>query len=185
MAVVHCETTTGMLNPRGRDRPLGKQAGKAFIVDAMSSFGGIPMDMADIGADFLISSANKCIEGVPGFGFVVARRGEMECLAGRARSLSLDLYDQWRVMEDAGGKWRFTSPTHVVRAFCRALEELAAEGGVAARHARYAHNHAALVSGMTRLGFECLLPGNTGLRSSPPSIIPNGRDSPFDVFTMC
>ncbi len=158
VAVVHCETTTGMLNPVAEIGRLVKQAGKTFIVDAMSSFGGIPMDMAEIGADFLISSASKCIEGVPGFGFVVARRGEMECLVGRARSLSLDLYDQWRVMEDAGGKWRFTSPTHVVRAFCRALEELAAEGGVAARHARYAKNHAALVSGMTRLGFECLLP---------------------------
>ncbi|NMC48433.1 MAG: 2-aminoethylphosphonate--pyruvate transaminase [Desulfovibrio sp.] len=160
VAVVHCETTSGMLNPVAEIGRLVKQAGKTFIVDAMSSFGGIPMDMADIGADFLISSANKCIEGVPGFGFVVARRGEMERLAGRARSLSLDLYDQWRVMEDAGGKWRFTSPTHVVRAFCRALEELAAEGGVTARHARYVKNQAALVSGMTRLGFECLLPGH-------------------------
>jgi len=157
VAVVHCETTTGMLNPVAEIGRMVKRAGKIFIVDAMSSFGGIPMDMAGIGADFLISSANKCIEGVPGFGFVVARRDEMDRLVGRARSLSLDLYDQWKVMEDAGGKWRFTSPTHVVRAFARALEELAMEGGVAARHARYVQNHQALVSGMNRLGFECLL----------------------------
>jgi 2-aminoethylphosphonate-pyruvate transaminase len=97
-----------MLNPVAEIGRLVKQAGKAFIVDAMSSFGGIPMDMADIGADFLISSANKCIEGVPGVRF---RGGQTrgDGMPGRpARSLSQDLYDQWRLMEDAGGKWRFT-----------------------------------------------------------------------------
>jgi 2-aminoethylphosphonate-pyruvate transaminase len=158
VAVVHCETTTGMQNPVADIGRAVKAAGRVFIVDAMSSFGGIPMDMADIGADYLISSANKCLEGVPGFGFVVAQRSEMERLSGRARSLSLDLYAQWREMEDKGGKWRYTSPTHVVRAFVTALAELEAEGGVAARHARYKKNHQTLVSGMNRLGFECLLP---------------------------
>jgi len=158
VAVVHCETTTGMHNPVAAIGQAVKDAGRVFIVDAMSSFGGIPMTMAGIGADFLISSANKCIEGVPGFGFVLAGREEMERLAGRARSLSLDLYGQWKEMEDKGGKWRYTSPTHVVRAFATALAELEAEGGVAARHARYVNNHQTLVSGMNRLGFECLLP---------------------------
>lgn len=158
VAVVHCETTTGMLNPVEEVGAVVKAAGRIFIVDAMSSFGGIPMDAMAIGADYLISSANKCVQGVPGFGFVVARREELEACAGRARSLSLDLYDQWRTMEDKGGKWRFTSPTHVVRAFATAMDELDAEGGVAARHARYSASQRLLVEGMRRLGFETLLP---------------------------
>jgi 2-aminoethylphosphonate-pyruvate transaminase len=158
VAVVHCETTTGMLNPVSEIGAVVKAAGRTFIVDAMSSFGGIPMDVDAIGADFLISSANKCIQGVPGFGFVVARRRELEACAGRSRSLSLDLYDQWRVMEEKGGKWRFTSPTHVVRAFATAMDELEAEGGVVARHGRYSTNQRALVKGMRALGFQTLLP---------------------------
>ncbi len=158
VAVVHCETTTGMLNPIAEIGKIVRQAGRSYIVDAMSSFGGIPLDAAAIGADYVVSSANKCIQGVPGFGFVVARRGALELCAGRARSLSLDLYDQWYEMEHKGGKWRFTSPTHVVRAFAQALTELEAEGGVAARHERYCENHRILVEGMRALGFECLLP---------------------------
>ena len=158
VAVVHCETTTGMLNPVASIGRIVKTCGKCFIVDAMSSFGGIPMDLAAMGADYLISSANKCIQGVPGFGFVIARRSVLAETRGQARSLSLDLYDQWLTMAEHGGKWRFTSPTHVVRAFGRALDELVAEGGVDARHARYAANHRVLVEGMLRLGFEPLLP---------------------------
>lgn len=158
VAVVHCETTTGMLNPIKEIGAAVKAAGKIYIVDAMSSFGGIPIDMAEVGADALVSSANKCIQGVPGFGFVLARRAVLEECAGRARSLSLDLHDQWQAMEKGGGKWRFTSPTHVVRAFAQAMEELEAEGGVAARHARYKGNQAALVAGMAALGFTTLLP---------------------------
>ncbi|MCU0560858.1 MAG: 2-aminoethylphosphonate--pyruvate transaminase [Desulfobacterales bacterium] len=158
VAVVHCETTTGMLNPVEDIGRAVKSSGRVFIVDAMSSFGGIPLDAAAIGADYLVSSANKCIQGVPGFSFVVARRQELERTKGRARSLSLDLYDQWRTMEDRHGKWRFTSPTHVVRAFYQALQELAAEGGVAARHARYRQNRDALVAGMQAMGFAPLLP---------------------------
>ncbi len=158
VAVVHCETTTGMLNPVKEVGEAVKKRGKVFIIDAMSSFGGIPMDMDELGCDFLISSANKCIQGVPGFGFVVARRSELEKCEGNARSLSLDLYHQWHEMEYKNGKWRFTSPTHVVRAFAQALAELSEEGGVAARHARYQANHKALVAGMNALGFSCLLP---------------------------
>jgi 2-aminoethylphosphonate-pyruvate transaminase len=158
VAVVHCETTTGMLNPVTDIGRHIQAMGKVFIVDAMSSFGGIPMDVADIGADYLISSANKCIQGVPGFGFVVARRRVLEKTEGQARSLSLDLFDQWQTMEAHHGKWRFTSPTHTVRAFARALEELGAEGGVPARNARYTRNHQILTEGMARLGFRQLLP---------------------------
>lgn len=158
VAVVHCETTTGMLNPVAALGAVAKAAGRTFIVDAMSSFGGVPLDVDAMGADFCISSANKCIQGVPGFGFVITRREAMAACQGRARSLSLDLYDQWRVMEEKGGKWRFTSPTHVVRAFATAMDELEAEGGVAARHARYAKNQRQLVAGMRALGFATLLP---------------------------
>jgi 2-aminoethylphosphonate-pyruvate transaminase len=158
VAVVHCETTTGMLNPVEDIGAVVKQAGRTYIVDAMSSFGGVPMDAADMGADFLISSSNKCIQGVPGFGFVLARREVLAGCAGQARSLSLDLYDQWHGMEDGGGKWRFTSPTHVVRAFAAAMDELEAEGGVTARHSRYVANQQILRDGMRRLGFATLLP---------------------------
>lgn len=158
VAVVHCETTTGMLNPVSEIGRLARRYEKTYIVDAMSSFGGIPMDVAEIGADYLISSANKCIQGVPGFGFVIAQRGGLESCAGQARSLSLDLYHQWKEMETRGGKWRFTSPTHVVRAFAQALNELDEEGGVPARYARYCANHQVLVRGMKELGIQCLLP---------------------------
>jgi 2-aminoethylphosphonate-pyruvate transaminase len=158
VAVVHCETTTGMLNPVAAIGRIVKAHHKIFIVDAMSSFGGLPMNIDDVGIDYLVSSANKCIQGVPGFGFVIARKAVLEQTRGHARSLSLDLYDQWRTMEDHAGKWRFTSPTHVVRAFFQALHELEAEGGVAARHLRYIENHRILVEGMRRLGFRSLLP---------------------------
>lgn len=158
VAVVHCETTTGMLNPVEAIGGIVKSFRKVYIVDAMSSFGGIPMDVDRLGADFLISSANKCIQGVPGFNFIVARKEELLKTEGRARSLSLDLYDQWEVMEKQSGKWRYTSPTHVVKAFAQALKELEEEGGVEKRHARYLQNQRLLVRGMKELGFRCLLP---------------------------
>ena len=157
IAMVHCETTTGMLNPLTEIGEIAHKHNKVFIVDAMSSFGGTAIDMAELHIDFLISSANKCIQGVPGFGFVLAKHSSMNAIANRSRSVSLDLYDQWRCMEDNQGKWRFTSPTHVVRAFAEALKELEAEGGVGARQQRYYENQRTLVTGMQRLGFECLL----------------------------
>jgi len=158
VAVVHCETTTGMLNPIEKIGQIVKSYGKVYIVDAMSSFGGIPMDMAGIEADYLISSANKCIQGVPGFGFIIAKRQTLERTESQARSLSLDLYEQWREMEQKNGKWRFTSPTHTVHAFAQALTELEDEGGVAKRYGRYLKNHRILVDGMRALGFRTLLP---------------------------
>jgi 2-aminoethylphosphonate-pyruvate transaminase len=157
VAMVHCETTTGMLNPIKAIGDIAKKYKKVFIVDAMSSFGGIVIDMAELHIDFLVSSANKCIQGVPGFGFVLAKHSSMIAIEGLSRSVSLDLYDQWRCMEDNGGKWRFTSPTHVVRAFAEALKELDEEGGIVARQQRYGENQHALVVGMQRLGFEPLL----------------------------
>ncbi|MFM4985182.1 2-aminoethylphosphonate--pyruvate transaminase [Aeromonas veronii] len=158
LAMVHCETTTGMLNPLEEVAALCQRRGIRLIVDAMSSFGGIPIDMGRLGIEFLISSANKCIQGVPGFGFVIARRVALAACAGRARSVSLDLHAQWQTMEQQGGKWRFTSPTHTVLAFAQALRELDEEGGIEARHQRYSENQRTLVAGMAALGFAPLLP---------------------------
>lgn len=157
VAIVHCETTTGILNQLEEISKLVKQHGKTLIVDAMSSFGGIPMDISKLGIDFLISSSNKCIQGVPGFTFVIARKDQLQSCKGNARSLVLDLADQWEQMEPSG-KWRFTSPTHVVSAFYQALNELEEEGGVEARHHRYKENHSLLIKGMHLLGFQALLP---------------------------
>jgi 2-aminoethylphosphonate-pyruvate transaminase len=155
---VHNETTTGMLNPLEDIARIVKVHGRILLVDSMSAFGGIPLDVAELGIDFLVSSANKCIQGVPGFGLIIARISELTKCKGRSRSVSLDAYEQWQGMENGRGKWRFTSPTHVVRAFAQAMQELDAEGGVAARHARYSENQRRLVNGMERLGFRCILP---------------------------
>ncbi|MDF2592697.1 MAG: 2-aminoethylphosphonate--pyruvate transaminase [Clostridia bacterium] len=139
IAMVHCETTTGILNPIQDIADISKAYRKTLIVDAMSSFGGIEMNVQDLGIDYLISSANKCIQGVPGFCFVVAKLEKLLKCQGNARCLSLDLYEQWKHM-DQDGKWRYTSPTHVVAAFSKALDELAEEGGVFARSKRYESN---------------------------------------------
>ncbi|MCF2859976.1 2-aminoethylphosphonate--pyruvate transaminase [Pseudoalteromonas sp. SMS1] len=157
VAMVHCETTTGILNPVKDIAKIVKKHKKVMILDAMSSFGGVPFDMHEWHIDVLISSANKCIQGVPGFGFVIAKHALMENAKGHARSLSLDLHAQWQTMEQYQGKWRFTSPTHVVRAFAQALTELQQEGGVTARHQRYKKNQSLLVAGMQAMGFKTLL----------------------------
>ena len=156
VAVVHCETTTGILNPIEEIGDVVSASGAAYIVDAMSSFGAIPVDVAAGHVDFLISSANKCIEGVPGFGFVLARRSALEAAKGRARTLSLDLHAQWAGLE-GDGQFRFTPPTHVLLAFDQALKELDQEGGVEGRGERYRQNHLMLCSGMRELGFEAYL----------------------------
>lgn len=158
LAIVHLETTTGILNPIDEIAAIAREHGRSLIVDAMSSFGGVPLNLAELGADYLISSANKCLEGVPGFAFVLARREALEATAGSARSISLDLLAQWQGLE-RNGQFRFTPPTHVLLAFRQALRELREEGGVAARAQRYRANHEALVSGMRALGFvEYLAP---------------------------
>ena len=156
VAVVHCETTTGILNPIEEIGRVVAGAEAAYIVDAMSSFGAIPVDLSAGRVDFLISSANKCIEGVPGFGFVLARRSALVAAKGRARTVSLDLHAQWAGLE-GDGQFRFTPPTHVLLAFDRALQELDQEGGVAGRAERYRQNHLALCRGMRELGFEAYL----------------------------
>ena len=182
VGVVHCETTTGMLNPINKIGEIVKSHGKIYFVDAMSSFGGIPMDVADLGIDYLVSSANKCIQGVPGFGFCIAKTAVLETTQGNARSLSLDLYDQWKCMEDNAGKWRFTSPTHTVRAFAQAMSELDQEGGIAQRFARYSENHRILVSGMAELGFETILAPEDQSPIITAFYSPTHPDYSFDRF---
>ena len=183
VSCVHCETTTGLFNPIQEIGRIVKAKNKVWIVDAMSSFGGVPMDIAELEIDFLISSANKCIQGVPGFGFVLAKHEQLQACKGLARSVSLDLYDQWNTMEQYDGKWRFTSPTHVVRAFYQALLELEQEGGVAARYQRYANNQQRLAAGMQALGFELVLDSNTP--QSPiitTFLYPNEADFSFQAL---
>ena len=153
VAVVHCETTTGIVNPVQEIGAVMARVGAVYIVDAMSSFGAIPVDLAASRADFLISSANKCIEGVPGFGFILARREALLEAKGHARTLSLDLHAQWAGLE-RDGQFRFTPPTHALLAFDQALSEIDAEGGVAGRAARYCENYRVLAEGMAALGFE-------------------------------
>lgn len=163
VVMVHCETTTGILNPLERVSRLANAYQKTLIVDAMSSFGGIEMDIPALGIDFLISSANKCIQGVPGFGFVIAKLDKLQACEGNAGSLSLDLYDQWKEM-NKDGKWRYTSPTHVVAAFSKAIDELMAEGGTLARFQRYQRNNQLLREGLEQLGFKAYIPDE---RQSP------------------
>jgi len=154
---VHCETSSGILNPISELGRVARRYERVFIVDAMSSFGGMPIDFAASGIDFLVSSANKCIEGVPGFCFVFGRRDRLLACEGHARSLSLDLAAQLRGF-DKNGQFRFTPPTHALLAFARALEELEQEGGVPARAARYRRNHEILLAGMAALGLRPYLP---------------------------
>jgi 2-aminoethylphosphonate-pyruvate transaminase len=151
IAVVHSETTTGIVNPiESYDKK-----GRVLIVDAMSSFGGVPVTVQGADFDVLVSSANKCIEGVPGFGFVIGKRSLLQ--KGKARSLSLDLAAQLKGLDD-NGQFRFTPPTHSLLAFHRALEELREEGGIEGRASRYRQNAEILIAGMTKLGFELFLP---------------------------
>lgn len=153
IAMVHCETTSGILNDIESIARVAKAHNKTFIVDAMSSFGGIEIPVEALGIDFIISSANKCIQGVPGFTFIIAKRDALAQTKGNCRSLSLDLYAQFEEMEK-DGKWRFTSPTHTVLAFAKALDELEAEGGVKARQKRYTENNRTLIANMRALGFK-------------------------------
>lgn len=181
VALVHCETTTGLLNPLSEVGRVVRARQRVFIVDAMSSFGALPIEFEEVGIDFLISSANKCLEGVPGFSFVLCRRERLRECQGRARSHSLDLYGQWHGFEK-NGQFRFTPPTHALLAFLQALEEFEQEGGVSARGARYAANAKALMDGMQALGFRPFLAPH--LRSPIITTFhqPADRRFAFDAF---
>ena len=156
VVAIHCETSSGILNPVEEISEVTYAAGRKLLIDSMSAFGAIPLEPSKIRYEALVSSANKCIEGVPGFGFIIARKTELEAAKGNSHSLSLDVHAQWAYMEKTG-QWRFTPPTHVVAAFIQALHAHKAEGGVAGRGARYTRNRDVLVAGMRDLGFETLL----------------------------
>jgi len=157
VALVHCETTSGVLNPVAEIAAVVARHGRRLLLDSMSAFGALPLDARRVPFDAVVASANKCLEGVPGMGFALVRPTALEAAKGQCGSLSLDLHDQWVAMEKTG-QWRFTPPTHVIAAFDQALAEHAAEGGVEGRGARYARNCGILVGGLRAMGFEPLLP---------------------------
>ena len=156
VGLIHCETSTGILNPLAEIAEAVAQRGRRLIVDAMSSFGAIPIDGGTVPFDALIAASGKCIEGPPGMGFVFARKSALEQSAGNSTSLSLDLYDQWAYMEKTT-QWRYTPPTHVVVALDAALEQYLAAGGQPARLARYTANCETLIAGMKEMGFRPFL----------------------------
>jgi len=157
VALVHCETSTGILNPLHEIALVVARHSKGLIVDAMSSFGALEIDVRQTPVDALIAASGKCLEGVPGMGFVLVRRALLERCEGISPSLAMDLYDQWVYMGKTT-QWRFTPPTHVVAALDSALAQYFAEGGLAARGARYAVNCRQLTEGLARLGLRTFLP---------------------------
>jgi 2-aminoethylphosphonate-pyruvate transaminase len=157
VAVVHCETTSGILNPIVEVSKVVAEAGRKLLVDSMSAFGALPIDVQSVTFDAVAASSNKCIEGVPGLGFVLCRVSALEKTKGNAVSLTLDLFEQWQNLEKTN-QYRFTPPIHCIVAFDQALTEHEQEGGVAGRGGRYRNNHKILVDGMRAMGFETLLP---------------------------
>jgi len=157
VGLIHCETSTGILNPLPEIAAVVARHGRRLIVDAMSSFAALPIDARTTPFDALIAASGKCVEGPPGMGFVIARRDALAAAAGNSTSLALDLHDQWAYMEKTT-QWRYTPPTHVVVAFNAALDQLLAEGGQPARLARYTANCATLVGGLAELGLRPFLP---------------------------
>jgi 2-aminoethylphosphonate-pyruvate transaminase len=155
--IVQCETTSGILNPVKEIAAIVARAGRRLLIDAMSAFGAIALDAQTVQYDALAASSNKCLEGVPGMGFIVCRIEALKATKGNATTLVLDLHDQWQAMEKTG-QWRFTPPIHVIVSLNQAIEEYLAEGGVAGRGGRYANNCRILVDGMRALGFRTLLP---------------------------
>jgi 2-aminoethylphosphonate-pyruvate transaminase len=156
VAVVHCETTSGILNPLAQVAETVARHERALIIDAMSTFGALEIDAREVPFVAAVASSGKCLEGVPGMGFALIRRDALELCRGNAHSLSLDLFAQWQGFEK-NEQWRFTPPTQVIAALRQALDEHASEGGVKGRGARYARNHWVLVDEMEEMGFRCLV----------------------------
>ncbi|TNF00387.1 MAG: 2-aminoethylphosphonate--pyruvate transaminase [Gammaproteobacteria bacterium] len=181
VVVVHCETSSGILNPIDEIAEACHQSGKRLIIDSMSAFGALPVNVAELPCAALVSSANKCFEGVPGFGFAIVDRDLLAASEGQCHSLSLDLHDQWRYMEKTG-QWRYTPPTHVVAAFLEAMRAHEAEGGVAGRLARYSRNRNRLVSGLRELGFQTLLADEWLSPIITTFLSPNSPDFEFSRF---
>jgi len=181
IAVIHGETTTGLLNPVGEIGKIAEKHDKAFIVDAMSTFGAYEIDQKKLNISYLISSSNKCIEGIPGFSFVVAKTSELQKCKNQQRTLSLDLYDQWLGLK-SNGQFRFTPPVQVLLSFSKALQELEKEGGIIARAKRYLTNNVLLVSGMKKLGFKLYLPDDTRSYIITSFLYPSDTNFSFEEF---
>ena len=179
--VVHCETTSGLLNPVEAIAAVTAKHRRGLIIDSMSTFGALPLDVKSVPCDALMASTNKCLEGVPGMGFALIRRAAIEPAKGNAHSLSLDLYDQWTAMEKTR-QWRFTPPTHVIAAFDKALDQFEAEGGVKGRGGRYADNCRILVGGMREMGFKTLLPDEIQAPIIVTFLTPADARFDFQVF---
>jgi 2-aminoethylphosphonate-pyruvate transaminase len=181
VSTCHCETTSGILNPVHEIGEVVAAAGRAFFVDAMSSFGAVPLHLGQSHVDYLCSSANKCVEGVPGFSFVLARIDPLLASEGHGRSVSLDLLAQYRGLE-RNGQFRFTPPVQAILAYRQALIELEQEGGVAGRAARYRENHETLVAGMEELGFREFLPPDLQGAIITSFLSPDHPNWDFDRF---
>jgi len=181
VAAVHCETTSGILNPIEQIAAITEQHGRRLLIDAMSAFGALPLDAREVRFEAVAASANKCLEGVPGVGFAIVEETALSQAEGHAPSLALDLYDQWQAME-RNGQWRFTPPTHVLAAFDQALREHRDEGGIEGRGARYRDNCRVLIDGMRALGFETLLPDHLQAPIIVTFKMPVDSRFEFDVF---
>ena len=179
VVAIHCETTSGILNPLERIAWIVAEQKRSLIIDAMSAFGAIPLDAQALPCDAVVASSNKCLEGIPGLGYTIIRESVLVNCKGNSHSLSLDLHDQWRAMA-GNGQWRFTPPTHVLAAFDQAISEHEAEGGVAGRHKRYSQNCRVLVEGMRNLGFHTLLPDELQAPIIVTFLVP---DDPAFVFS--
>lgn len=181
VAIVHLETTSGLVNPIEEIGTVVAAHQKSYIVDAMCSFGAVPIDFETSHIDWLISSANKCLEGVPGFTYVIARLRCLKESKGNARSLSFDLHDQWEYFQRVG-QFRFTPPVQSMLALQQALMELEMEGGVTGRAARYKNNYDILVNGMRRIGFkEYVAPEHQGYIITT-FYYPDDSNFDFDAF---
>ena len=181
VVVVHCETTTGILNPLQEVAELTAAAGRALLIDAMSALGAIRLNAADTPFQAVAASSNKCLQGPPGMGFCIVRKDALAGCEGNCDSLSLDLHDQWTAMEK-NAQWRFTPPVQVIAAFCKAIEEFLEEGGVEGRHARYAENCSRLIDGMRELGFTPLLSANLQAPIIVTFLMPDHANFEFQHF---
>jgi len=181
VVVVHCETTSGILNPIKEVAAIVARHQRGLLIDSMSAFGALPLDATEIEFDAVVASSNKCLEGAPGMGFCIARESALEKTEGNSPSLVLDLYEQWRAMQK-NRQWRFTPPTHVLLAFDQALTEYEAEGGVEGRGGRYQANRELLVTGMRALGFKTLLPDELQAPIIITFHMPANPEFDFDAF---
>jgi len=156
VSIIHCETTSGVVNPLIEISKVVAKHKRALLIDAMSSFGGMQLSLKDISFTALTASSNKCLQGVPGMGFCIVDKKALNESENNAHSLSLDLYQQAQAL-NMNGQWRFTPPVHCILALAQALKELEQEGGVVAREQRYRNNCDIIRTGMREFGFETLL----------------------------